>query len=221
QLLDIHLHLSQIATYLVRSSFSFLLAFLLLFLGWSIFPNAFTPLGFALALTAFLATILLTVRYFPQFYGKGEDRLERRILGDRFKYHDKIRELTQHIRSHPDPQTITRELHDVLIRDINLKHYQIIVVDETTRTFSIYQSHPEHAKTPLADMQANSPVFRYFLNNPADFLGCKMAYGMPGETELEHAARTQLSVFDPEFCFPFFGGEDPFGMLLLGPKKND
>ncbi len=43
---------------------------------------------------------------------------------------------------------------------------------------------------------------------------------MPGETEMEREARQLLKRFEPEFCFPFFSGDEPFGLLLIGEKSS-
>ena len=37
---------------------------------------------------------------------------------------------------------------------------------------------------------------------------------------MEREARQLLKRFEPEFCFPFFSGDEPFGLLLIGEKSS-
>src|SRR5208283_3420524 len=79
---------------------------------------------------------------------------------------------------------------------------------------------PEPAETALPDMQMDSPVFRYFQQTRAKFLSCNLLYETDRESPLQRQARQQLRSFEPEFCFPFFVGDDLIGLMLLGAKAS-
>jgi signal transduction histidine kinase len=72
----------------------------------------------------------------------------------------------------------------------------------------------------LSDFTVDSPVFRYFRQTRAKALSCNPIYETQEESELQRGARQQLKNFEPEFCFPFFVGDDFVGLMLLGPKDN-
>ena len=72
----------------------------------------------------------------------------------------------------------------------------------------------------LSDWQIESPVFRYFQQTRVKYLSCNPVYETDSESMLQRDARQQLGVFEPEFCFPFFSGNDLVGFMLLGAKTS-
>ncbi len=220
QLLDVHVTLSRFAAQFVRLLFMFLIGFsLLLILLW-IKPGQFTPFSFASAIVVLLISAVVASFFFPQFFGKGTDELERQILGDRFEYHARVQNLIETMRSFPEQKFLMEELEQLLAHTMKVISYQLILLDETTRGFMLFHSHPPRPNVALSDMQIDSPVFRFFQETRAAFLSCNMVYETTRETRLEREARMQLKLFEPEFCFPFFSGEDLVGLMLLGPKVN-
>jgi signal transduction histidine kinase len=221
QLLNIHVTLSRIAAQLVRISFLFLLGIILLIIaqllmGQRLFPAPafYASLG-VLVTSACMASLL-----FPRLFGKGEEKLERRILGDRFEYQEKVVGFIQAIPSYSQAEHLLDDLNQLLVSTMQVKSYQIILLEESKRVFSVYRSHPPQPAVQIPELTLDSPIFHLFKCTKADSLAYKIAYAMPGESSLERSARLQLKQFDPEFCFPFFSGEDPFGLLLIGEKVN-
>ncbi|MBI5383936.1 MAG: GAF domain-containing protein [Verrucomicrobia bacterium] len=220
QLLDIHVSLNRIAALLVRMTFMFLVGFFLLLLVSQLRLAEF-KMGHYLTFLAVLAgTTVITTTLFPRFIGFGEDRLERRLLGDCLAYQDRVREWIATLRSVSETRQVVPELHALLVQVVHVKSFQIILLDETTLNFSLRHAHPDRLLGPVEGMHADTPLFQYFRSPNPGYLVCKIAYAMPGETELERAARQQLKVFDPEFCFPFISDRQVFGMLLIGSKSN-
>jgi signal transduction histidine kinase len=220
KLLDIHVALSRFAAQMVRLSFMMLLGFVLLFAVSRFKPDQFTYFSFMSALGVLFVTALAASILFPRFFGKGEEALERRILGDRFEYHDTVQNLIRTMRTHPEPKVVMDELRQLLVKTMRVLSYQIILLDETTRGFSLFHSYPARLRTPLPELQFDSPIFQLFQTVRPDYLACKIAYAMPGESELERDARKQLKQFDPECCFPLLAADEPFGLLLIGPKES-
>ena len=221
KLLDIHVTMSRFAAQLVRLSFMFLTGVTLLLVIEHFAPeNSFNPVSFTAAIVVLLASALVASLLFPQFFGKGADKLERQILGDRFEYHARVQSVIATIRSLPEPEIALQELHDLLAITIRVRSYQIILLDEASRGFVLLHSLPPRADMALSDWQIESPVFRYFQQARVKYLSCNPLYETGNETMLAREARQQLGVFEPEFCFPFFSGSDLVGFMLLGAKAS-
>ena len=223
-LLDIHVTLGKAAAHAVRLLFLFLIGLLLLLLINVFRPNEFTPFAFYGSLGVLLASALVASIFFPRLFGKGDESLEQRILsdrfGDRFEYHDKVRSFMQEVQFYNNANQLLNDLDALLIKTIRIRSYQIILLDESTHVFTVFRAHPATPQTQLPDLRSNSPIFQLFQNTTATYLAFNLAYIMPGETELESEARKLLARFEPEFCFPFFSGDEPFGLLLIGEKAN-
>jgi signal transduction histidine kinase len=222
RLLDIHVALSRFAAQMVRLAFMMLVGFLLL-LGISEFApeRTFTPLSFISALFVLLASALVASVFFPQFFGRGSDKLERQILGDQFEYHAQVQNLIQMMRSFPEPQFMMQELEYLLAGTMKVRSYQIILLDDTTRGFKLFYSYPPRVEPAAPDLQVESPVFRYFQQTRAKWLTCHMGYETEADSLIKREARQQLKPFAAEFCFPFRVGADLIGLMLLGRKASE
>ena len=221
RLLDIHVTMSRFAAQFVRLGFMFLTGFTLLLLIQHFAPeNTFNQTSFAAALGVLLASAVVASFFFPQFFGRGSDKLERQILGDRFEYHARVNSVIQTIRSLPEPQLALQELDDLLAITMRVRSYHLILLDEASRGFALFHSHPPRPEMALSDWQIESPVFRYFQQTRVKYLSCNPVYETDRESMLQRDARQQLSVFEPEFCFPFFSGNDLVGFMLLGAKSS-
>ncbi len=220
RLLDIHVALSRFAAQMVRLLFMMLVGFLLMLVISESAPEVFTTASFSAAMLVLLASALVASIFFPQFFGSGSDKLERQILGDRFEYHAQVQNLIQVMRSFPDPQFLMQELEDLLAGMMKMRSYQIILLDDTTRGFKLFHCHPPRVEPAAPDLQVDSPVFRYFQQTRAKYLSCNMIYETDVKSMLQREACQQLKPFEPEFCFPFFVGNDLIGLMLLGQKAS-
>ncbi|MBI2925183.1 MAG: hypothetical protein HYY24_05705 [Verrucomicrobia bacterium] len=220
QLLDIHITLGRLAARLVRLMFFFLVGLCLLLLLTAIAPNQFTLFTFFSSLGVLLVSSLIASVFFPRLFGDGSDALERRILGDRFEYHDKIRGFTESMPWYSDPDGLLNDFEELLLKTVRVRSYHIILLDEATRVFSLFRAYPDQDPTQYPELHATSPVFEHFQATKVDYLALNHDYAMAGETTRERAVRQQLKKFDAEFCFPFFSGDDLFGLLLIGAKTS-
>jgi signal transduction histidine kinase len=218
QMLNIHVTLSRSAAQLVRIMFIFLLGFVLMMVMNRMKPTQFTPFSFFSGLFVLLVSATLTSVLFPRFFGKGEETLERRILGDRFEYQDRVRGFIHTIPLYADSELLISDLHLLLLNTMGVKTYQIILLDEARRVFSMFRAEPPAVHDQIPGLSVNSPIFHFFESSNADFLAYKFAYALPGETEIERNARKVLVEYDPEFCFPLTAEGMPFGLLLIGEK---
>jgi signal transduction histidine kinase len=220
RLLDIKMTLSRSAAQFVRLAFMFLIGFILLLVLERFAPEKFNPFSFAAFSGALLASALGASILFPHFFGKVPDRLERRILGDRFEYTERAHSVIATIRSFPEPKFALQELNDLLAITMGIRSYQIVLLDEATRGFALYHSHPPRAERALPDWQVESPAFRFFQETRARYLSCSPVYETDTESLLLRQARQQVKEFEPEFCFPFYSGNDVVGFMLLGAKAS-
>jgi signal transduction histidine kinase len=221
ELLNIRITLSRLAAQLVRVLFLTLIGFLMLLLLALRAPRSFPPFAFFSALAVLAASALIATLYFPRLFGRSEAVIERWILGDEFEYRDKLRQFVRSIPFYSDTQVLMNDLHDLLVQTVGVRAYQIILLDQITQVFSLYRAHPEQPPRPLPELRSDAPLLRYFKATAAKSLAFKLSYAMPGETDLEGAARRQLGEFNPEFCFPFSSEGEPFGLLLIGEKANN
>ncbi|MHB8521747.1 MAG: ATP-binding protein [Limisphaerales bacterium] len=219
-LLNIHVTLGRLAAYIVRLVFLFLLGLCLLLVLTVFAPDQFPTFAFFSALAVLLISAVVASFFFPRLFGKGDDNFERRILGDRFEYHDKINGFIKSIQRYTDTNLLLNDLHDLLAKIIQVQRYYIILLDEKARVFSLFRSHPQQPAVVFSDLRYDSPVFEFFQKGKADYLAVSVVYAPPAGPSLEEKARQQLRRFDGAFCLPFFSGEDPFGLLVLGEKTS-
>lgn len=220
QLLDVHVTMSRLAAQFVRLLFVVLVGFSLLLLLSRLEPGSFSTFSFGASMVVLAVSAAVASFFFPRFFGKGTDALERQILGDRFEYHARVKNLIQTMKSFPEPEFLLQELDALLVSTMKVRSYQIILLDDTMRGFVLLHSHPARVAIDLADLNIDSPVFRFFQQTRAKSLSCNLVYEAEWESVLQRDARQQLKPFEPEFCFPFFAGNELVGLMLLGPKDN-
>jgi signal transduction histidine kinase len=220
QLLDIRLPLSRHSAQLVRLSFLFLTSFLMLLALTWIAPAQFPTFALFGSMGVIVATVCVVAFLFPGFFGRGEEKLERWILGDQFEYQDQIREFTQRIPLYTQTDPMLADLQVLLVKSLGVSRYQIILLDETNPSFASFHSHPPGQANDGPELTAHSPLFTVFQATKMDYLvHGPIAHG-PGEAGKEHRARQQLRQLGLEVCFPLRFGQIPFGLLLLGAKTS-
>lgn len=221
QLLDINLALSRFAAQTVRVIMMTLVGVLLLGIASVFDGKAGVIFPYLAAVVSIFISSIIASFMFPRLFGKGEELLERRLLGDRFEFQDQIQGKIRRIRDCHEPTLLLAELQDLLVRSMGLRSYQIILLDETTRGFSLFDSYPMQTDTRLPWLSLESAVFRFFRSPNVGYLSCRGTSAMPGEREIERQARAELRQFNPEICFSLISGDDVFGLLLLGPKESE
>jgi nitrogen-specific signal transduction histidine kinase len=221
QLLDIHVTLGRMAAHLVRLSFMFMISLVLLLIVQTFFSDMLPRPAFFISLGVFFFSSAIASKFFPRLFGGGgSDALERRILGDRFEYHDRIHGFIQSLPWYTDTKMLMDDFHNLMTKTVKVRNYYIVLLDETTRKFSIFRSLPQNPTGLSLDVQRDSPVFQYFQATREDFLVLNVDYGIHEQTDLERRARQHLKQFNAEFCFGFFSDSDPVGLLLVGSKVS-
>lgn len=220
QLLDIHVALSRFAAHLMRMTFLLFIGLGLLLIATVIAPDQFNQVSFFSSLVVLLCSAAIASVAFPRIFGVGTESLERRILGDRFEYHDRIREFISSLQRYDQKELLLGDLHELLTKSVRIRSYQIILLDETRRLFSLFRSFPEQPTRDLPELHTQSPVFRFFEQNPSKYLALSLGYMAPGSPEAEQQACEALKDFQAAFCFPFVAEEALFGLFLMGEKAS-
>ncbi len=222
QLLDVQIGLGRIAAQVVRMAFLTVSTLALLLATTLIFPKAFTPTSLVIALVVFVINIVVASLAFPRLFGgKGLEKLERRILGDRFEYQERVRGFIDNMVWYHDLPEMLDDLHRVLTGTFRITTYQVIMRDETHRAFGMIRSHPEETTRPLPELNSSAAVLQYFEWQKAEYLLLRdEGPGWRGPGHLEKQARQAFEAFSADICFPLSWENETFGLLLVGPKIN-
>lgn len=219
QLLDIQVNLGRYAAHLVRIIFLFSITLGLLLIASAV-TEAFNPTAFGASLLVFLASAIIAAVLFPRLFGKGIETLERRILGDRFEYQDRIRAFIQALPWQHDLDALLDDLHLLLTRTLGMRGYDLILRDEAAHAFTRSRSHPERPREQIPELKIPSPVMEFFENRGAEYLILKPEYQRDTVTRTEHMARQQLAGYDADFSLPLVSENELVGLLFVGAKAN-
>ncbi len=219
-LLDIQSGFSRYAAHFIRFAFLFSITLGLLFVV-QLVTKAFNGVSLVGSMLVFLLSSLIASLLFPRLLGgEGLEKWERRILGDRFEYQDRVHNFIESMSWYGDVESLLSELHDVFTKLFRLRGYQIILRDVATRTFTLYRAYPEEPQRPIPELKVPSAVFRYFEWGKASHLALNTSYPRPSSAVIEQQARNELAGFPGEFCFPLMSEEEMFGLLLVGSKES-
>ena len=220
QLLDVHIVLGRFAAHAVRFLFLFLIG-LALQISFNVLAGVeFSSLYFVGSLTVLMLSTLIASVLFPRLIGGRVEKIERRLLGDRFEYQDQVRSFIEGMKRYGDLNALLDGLHELLLRTFRLQSYQIILRDENNRRFTVFRAHPPQPLEQLPGLKVQSPLFQYFEWRKADYLALNDIYIRPGHSVMERQAREQLSSFVADFCFPLTTDSEPYGLLLVGGKAS-
>lgn len=220
QLLDIHVVVGKVVAHSIRLGFMFFTGMILLLTVTIFAPAQFTLTSVISALSILLVSGIVASVFFPRLFGSGVESIERRIAGDRFEYHDQIRSFIASMQWYNDTNQLLSDLHALLLKTIEVKHYQIILLDDTSRVFSLFRSYPEESVREIPELKKDSAIFSFFQTTENEYLAFNIAYSAHSTRGEEREARQELRKFNAELCFPFFFEDEPFGLLLIGEKSN-
>jgi signal transduction histidine kinase len=113
---------------------------------------------------------------------------------------------------------LLQNFHELLVNTVRIESYQIILLDESSRKFSLFHSYPQRTTAGIVDFGYDSAAFEIFRETKLAYLPINNAYTIAVDGALTEDARRDLAPFAPEFCFPFQSEEGPLGLLLLGKK---
>ncbi len=221
-LLDMQISLSRVAAQIARVLFLTVTTLALLLACTLVFPQAFTFVSLWISLGVFVISIIVASIVFPRLLDmKGVEKLERRILGDRFEYQDRVRNFVENMAWYNGLPELLNDLHNMLTMTFRLKSYQIVLRDETSRSFNLVRAHPDEVPRPAPDLNFATAAFHYFEWEKAEYLVLSgKASGWRGASALEKQARQQFGGFSADLCFPLSWENEPFGVFFVGGKTN-
>lgn len=219
-MLDVQVALSRFTAHAIRVLFMCIVGLALLLLLLVVPQSELTIRSLLLSVAVVAVSGITASLLFPRLFGKGVEGLERRIMGDQFEYHDQIRTFISSIQWYGDTDLLLHDLHDLLTRTVLVRSYQIILPNETGRVFVMFRSFPEEPIRELPELDEQAPIFRYFESTGAEYLAVSLSESGANAGELERGARKFLDGFGASFCLPFMTGDEPFGLMLIGPKVN-
>jgi len=220
QVLDFHLALGRFAAHLIRLTALFFIGLCLLTAAAFVFPEESSPRWFAISMAVVLASGAVASLLFPKLFGMSGELLERRIVGDQFEYHEKIRAFINALPWQGEIQKLLKDLHGLFLGTLGVRSYQIILLDEATRIFSVFQAHPPESAKSLPGLDSGSPVLRHFEKARADYVSRVAENPAAHDTRLEREVRDFLQDFDAEYGFRLAADGVVFGLILLGPKAT-
>ena len=221
QLLDVQVGIGRWAAHFIRFALLFSITVGLLLTAALLSGNAFNATSFSLAMIVFVISTISASLLFPRLFGgKGVEKLERRIMGDRFEYEDQVRSFMENMAWYHDLNSLFNDLHQLFTGVFGLGSYRIILRDETNRVFSLHRAHPEEALRQLPELKPQSPIFRFFELGKSEYIALNPAYLRPAASHLERQTLEQLSEFNSQFCFPLASQNETFGLLLVGEKTS-
>ena len=77
----------------------------------------------------FFASAVVAVNFFPLLLGTGSDAVERRMLGGRFDYHDKMQNFIQSVPWYSDNKQLLEDLDDLFSNTVLARSYHSSVVN--------------------------------------------------------------------------------------------
>lgn len=217
ELLDVRITLAQLAAQGVRIGVVALVGTVLLALAMMRLPDELTLVGAGVALAVLVLSTILAVCYFPKMFGRSDMIVDRWILGERLRHWERVEAFVKSIPLYTDIQLLMKDLHQELVETVGVSRYQVYLWERKTEAASLLRFHPAEAESTLT-LDRNSPVMEYFRQTRAESLGMNLAYQAPVETVVERAAREQMRPLRGEFCFPFWSGEELFGLLVVGER---
>ncbi len=220
QLLDVQVVLSRVAAKMVRLGFVWIgsLVLLLLF-GWLAPAGSFPPFAFFAAFIVIVISTLGASIFFPKLFGEHSVGLERKLLGDRFEYHDRISAFLKRIPAFRTQAELLEELDDLLSGVIGISQHATLLKDEQSEAFLAVKPLPASLQM-VQSLEGTSPMVRYFYNTDAAYLSLSLHHGGHLQHSLADEARYAIQGLGLEICLVFRAGEQVIGLLLLGPKKS-
>ena len=212
QLLDIRLGLGRVAATITRLLFFCVIGFMIIFILALASPDAFTPYSILSFMVVLATSGLISSVLFPRLLGGSTENLERRILGDRFEYGDKVKAF---IDSLPQYRLIAPLLNDVVIllsETVKIRRFQVTLFAPSVREVSSCHTFPNHLALAVSPPDHNSALLQHIQESPKaawfDF------------SELPAAFREQFTDLEPAFCFPLRSADYISGLIILGEKAD-
>ncbi len=218
QLLDVRVSLSEHSATALRIGFLVGIAYVLMVLTGMLFPEMFTTAGLVASLIILAVSAVVVAYFFPKLLGRFTTRWEKRLLGDRFEYQDKIAAFIETLSGHENAQTLLDRVADLLLGSMNLSAVGVGItggeLSSRARAIRPESDHPNWA----AVLSADSALMAFFRTSGAAHLDVRDA--SRGD-EREWAARETLAASGVEFALAIgLRRESPVGVMVLRMRSE-
>lgn len=220
QLLDVQIVLSRVAAKVVRLGFVWIGSLVLLLLvGWLAPAEDFPPFAFIASFMVIVVSTLGASIFFPKLFGEQSGSIERKLMGDRFEYHDRISAFLKRVPAFRTQAQLFEELDELLAGVIGIPQHAVLLKDEQSEAFTAVKTLPAPLDA-LQSLEGNSPAVRFFQQTGAAHLDLGKHQAAHSQNSLEAEAREAMRGSGMEICFVFRAGEQVIGLLFLGSKKS-
>lgn len=221
QILNIYTNLGRITATSARLFFLFLLFFLALLTLTIIFPDRFTYFSIFSSIILFIVTTTIGSILFPKLIGIGEEYIEKRLLGDRFEYQDKIKGFTQQILYYSSERLLYSDLHETLVGFFQFQSYCLFTLDKNSEAFSLVRSHPDIPTKESYTISTRSRIAEYFKASDSNAINSYETKLYLDLNDFQEDQTKHLSGLTTNQCFPLRSGGELLGFLMLGKKIRD
>jgi signal transduction histidine kinase len=221
QLLDMRVSLGRQAATALRLAFLLATVYILMTVVALVLPFAFTLSSFIAALCTIAIGAWITGAFFPRLLGAQSERLERKILGDRFEYQEQVRDFISSVSLYSEPAKMLDDTVTLLHGTMKLSSVGIVVLDVRRHEIQFQSRRPRVPEPWADDLGSDSPLFDYFRTTGAAYLDCRNPQLTVFSRGTEKAARASMSAHAPELIFRIGGHEMPFGALIVSRKIGD
>lgn len=220
QILNIYTNLGRIAATCARIFLLFMVFFLSLLTVSLILPEYFSYTALFSSIIIFLVTIVLGSILFPKLIGISEERLEKRMFGDRFEYKDKIRAFNHQLLYFENEAVMHEELNEILRQVFSFGCYYLFVLDEVSDAFQLQRSHPPVNNENLFALPTTSPFARSLDKNRKYFFNSRPVENFIHLDDLNEYEKGLIGSLDVKICFKLRSGSELLGFLMIGDKSN-
>ena len=158
--------------------------------------------------------------FFPRLFAENSDPFEHQWMGEPLEARTQFNAFIRSMQGHTNGEQLLEGLHELLLKVVRLRSYQIIILDEAAHYLTVFRSHPKEPSGALSEFNTASHIYHYFRKTKAMFLSKTPVFPDAESTPELAKARKQLTEFDADYCFSFTFQNACFGFILLGPKLS-
>lgn len=222
QLLDVRLGLGRVAATFTRLLFFCAIGFMLIFGLALAFPHAFTPVSLFIFLGVLALSGLISSMLFPRLLGGRSETLERRILGDRFEYRDRVRSFIDQLPTYRLIRPLLDDLCLLLSETAKISRFQITLYAPSTREVSVSRTFPQRLAASVDSPGYDRPLIRLIHGRTSErwFDFSELSPSSDEATPATRACWERLAPLDPAFGFPLRSADDISGLVIVGSKAD-
>jgi|GEM_PF-3968317 Signal transduction histidine kinase len=218
QLLEVRVSLSEHSATALRIGFLLGIAYVLMVPTAMLFPDIFTTAGLVASLIILAVSAVVAACFFPKLLGRFTTRWEKRLLGDRFEYQDKIAAFIETASGYESSRALLDGVADLLFGAMNLSVVGVAITGGEAASRALAVRPLEGDRNWAAVLSADSALMAYFKTSGVGHLDARDA---SGGDEDERAAREMLFANGLQLALAIgLRREAPVGLLVLRTRRE-